>query len=79
MKDFCDCPERYIENVLYICIQNENTMRIKTFEDIQDIDLELSGLFISRDEAVRWIETVNGGIKDWIGCSVLILVDSFVC
>ena len=42
-------------------------MRIKTFEDIQDIDLELSGLFISRDEAVRWIETVNGGIKDWIG------------
>ena len=45
----------------------KNTMRIKTFEDIQDIDLELSGLFISRDEAVRWIETVNGGIKDWIG------------
>lgn len=28
LKDFCDCPERYIENVLYICIQNE-----KYYED----------------------------------------------
>ena len=28
LKEFCDCPERYIENVLYICIQNE-----KYYED----------------------------------------------
>lgn len=44
----------------------KNTMRIKTFEDIEDIDLKLSGLFLRRDEAVHWIATVNSDIKDWI-------------
>lgn len=66
LKDFSDCFERYIEKVLYICIQIENTMRIKTFEDIESIDTELAGLFLCHDEAVQWIATVNSGIKDWI-------------
>jgi hypothetical protein len=42
-------------------------MEIKSFEDITKIDAELAGLFLRPDEAVNWINAVEGEIKDWIG------------
>ena len=42
-------------------------MKIKTFQDIENIDIEQAGLFLRPDEAVNWIATVNDDIKEWIG------------
>lgn len=41
-------------------------MKINTFQDIENIDIELAGLFLRTDEAVNWIATVNNDIKEWI-------------
>ena len=62
-SDSCD---HYFVILLYICNQIENAMTIKTFQDIENIDQELAGLFVHRDEAINWIGTVNSDIKEWI-------------
>lgn len=41
-------------------------MKIRTFDDIRNIDMELADFFLRPEEAVHWIETVNNGIKEWI-------------
>ena len=41
-------------------------MKITSFEDINTIDAELASLFLRPDEAINWINAVEGDIKDWI-------------
>ena len=41
-------------------------MKIESFEDIKAIDSKLACLFLRQDEAVKWINALNGGIKEWI-------------
>ena len=41
-------------------------MKIESFEDIKAIDSKLACLFLRQDEAVKWINAINGGIKEWI-------------
>ena len=41
-------------------------MKIKTFADIRDIDVELADFFLRPEEAVHWINTVSKEMKEWI-------------
>ena len=47
-------------------MQKKQIMKINSFENIIEIGEELSHYFLIHDEALRWINSIGGGIKDWI-------------